>query len=341
MLVLLSWTNLTAQFPVQQLTAKEGVSLRALSVPAWNVVWASGSKGMVAKSVNEGKTFEWMQVKGFENRDFRAMHAWNDQEAIIVAIAAPAVILKTKDGGLNWYKVFEQLDSAMFLDAIHFSDDRHGTVIGDPIDSSIFLIETFDKGENWRKKSTTYFTSKLKKGEAFFASSNSNLVQIGKELILVTGGSSSRLWKHGKAFALPIIQGSNSTGANSIAVSPNRNRVIIVGGDFMNQKKIDSNIVAFRLFLESKSDRKHLTERKMVWQPTKIASPNGYKSSVEFINNETIITCGTSGVDMSNNKGTNWISLTSDPYHVVKKHPTKKAAFLAGSGGRISYVQFK
>ena len=80
-----------------------------------------------------------MQVAGYEKRDFRAIHAWNNKEAIIAAVAAPAVILKTKDGGMTWNKVYENADTAMFLDAIHFKDENNGSVVGDPINKIIFF----------------------------------------------------------------------------------------------------------------------------------------------------------------------------------------------------------
>lgn len=334
-------SSVSAQYEIQELTAQKGVSIRSLSVPSEKVIWASGSKGMVAKSTNEGKTFEWMSVKGYENRDFRAMHAWNEKEAIIVAIAAPSVILKTKNGGMSWYKVYENSDTAMFLDAIHFRDRKNGTVIGDPVDGHLFILTTNNQGESWTKIPSSFFKTSLNKGEAFFASSNSNLIQTGKEQVFVTGGLSSRVWRDGEAFNLPIIQGTSSTGANSIAISPNGDNVIIVGGDFAKDKDTFANIVGFELFLEPKSDLKHLTQKKMVWKQRTIAAPNGYKSSIEFISNQFLITCGTSGVDISNDKGANWETISKASYHVVKKHATKKAAFLAGSGGRIGYIQFK
>ncbi len=336
----LIFNNLNAQYQIKELTVQKGVSIRALSVPSENVLWASGSKGMVAKSINEGKSFEWIQVKGYENRDFRAMHAWDAQEAIIVAIAAPAIILKTKDGGASWYKVYENSDTSMFLDAIRFSDKYNGVAIGDPIGESLFMLTTNNKGETWNQVSNNYFKSKLNTGEAFFASSNSNLIYVGNEVVLVTGGLSSRLWINGEVKDLPIIQGLNSTGANSIAISPNGNNVVIVGGDFTKDKIAYKNIVAFELFLEPKSDLKHLTKKKILWKQKDISNPNGYKSSVEFIDNQMIIACGTSGVDLSKNNGKSWETISNDSYHVVKKHFNKKGAFFAGSGGRISYINF-
>jgi photosystem II stability/assembly factor-like uncharacterized protein len=323
-------SSMNAQYQIKELTAQKGVSIRAMSVPSEKVIWASGSKGMVAKSTNEGLSFEWLQVKGYEKRDFRAMHAWNDQEAIIVAVAAPAIILKTLDGGASWNKVYENADTSMFLDAINFSDVNNGTVIGDPIDGKLFILTTNNKGASWVKMSNDYFKSDLINGEAFFASSNSNLIHIGKELLFVTGGLSSRLWKNGVAEALPLLQGTSSTGANSIAISPNGKNIVIVGGDFANDKLATQNIVGYQ---------KSLSNKQINWEPLTLANPNGYKSCVEFIDNKRLITCGTSGVDLSKDKGASWKKISELSFHIVKKHPTKSAVYLAGGGGRISFVE--
>jgi len=54
-----------------------------------------------------------------------------------------------------------------------------------------------------------------------------------------------------------------------------------------------------------------------------------------------LITCGTSGVDLSNNKGVSWEKISDASFHIVKKHPSKRGAYLAGAGGRISFVELK
>src|SRR6187549_4164108 len=73
-------------------------SIRGLSVVNNNIVWVSGSNGMVGKSSNAGKNWKWMVVKGFEKSDFRDIEAFDANIAIIMAIAepenAPAYILK-------------------------------------------------------------------------------------------------------------------------------------------------------------------------------------------------------------------------------------------------------
>jgi photosystem II stability/assembly factor-like uncharacterized protein len=334
-------SGLFAQNEIKELTAQKGVSIRAMSVPSEKVIWASGSKGMVAKSTNEGLSFEWMQVKGYEKRDFRALHAWNDQEAIIVAVAAPAIILKTLDGGASWNQVYENSDTSMFLDALNFSDEKHGTVIGDPIDGRLFILTTNNKGSTWDKMPNDFFKSDLKNGEAFFASSNSNLIHLKKALLFVTGGLSSRIWINGMAETMPLMQGTNSTGANSIALSPNRSRVVVVGGDFANDTIASQNIVGYQIYQTRKTNLKKLSTIKLILKKIELSNPNGYKSSVEFIDNNRIITCGTSGVDFSNNKGVSWEKISDASFHIVKKHPSKRGAYLAGGGGRISFVELK
>jgi hypothetical protein len=325
---------------IKILTQKKGVSIRGLAVPNLNTIWASGSKGSIAKSVNGGTDFEWMQVKGYETRDFRSIHAWDEKEAIIVAVAAPAIILKTKDGGNSWYKVYQNADTLMFLDAIHFKDAANGLVVGDPISNHIFLLSTVDKGENWNEIPSSYFKTPLEKGEAFFASSGSNIAQLSKEDFLVSGGLRSRLWINGEALDIPIIQGGTSTGANSMAISPNGNNIMIVGGDFMKDTSRLQNAVGLKLFIKPNSNQKWQSEKIPYWKIDELAGlPNGYRSGVEYITNTILIACGTSGVDISMNKGKNWDLISTESFHVVRKQPTTKAVFLAGGGGRIGYYR--
>src|SRR5690349_8662031 len=91
----------TAQV-IESLTVGTAVSIRGLSVVNDDVVWVSGSNGMVGRSVNGGKTWQWINVKGFEKTDFRDIEAFNAQTAIIMGISEPAYILKTTDGGDSW-----------------------------------------------------------------------------------------------------------------------------------------------------------------------------------------------------------------------------------------------
>ena len=142
-----------------------------------NIVWASGSGGTVAKSTDGGNTWQWLIVKDYEKMDFRDIEAFDSNTAIIMGIEKPAVILKTINGGKNWYKVFEDTTKGMFLDAMSFADDETGMVIGDPVSNKPFIAMTFDQGESWIDpvKGDTSKLPTLFSNEAFFASSGTNI----------------------------------------------------------------------------------------------------------------------------------------------------------------------
>ncbi len=292
-------------------------SIRGLCVVSDKIIWASGSNGMVAKSTDGGNNFSWMQVPNFEKRDFRDIEAFDSNTAIIIAIAEPAQILKTVDGGKHWNIVFTDSTKGMFLDAMSFYNNKNGIVIGDPINNKTFIATTRDGGNNWIKKDST---PTLTEGEAFFASSGSNIVYQKKKMLFVSGGKKSNLYYNNKKYELPIVQGLESTGANSIDVF--NNKAIIVGGDFSKDSSTTNNCVLVDL-------------KKMIFTQPK-TSPTGYRSSVVYINQNIAIACGLNGVDISNDAGLNWQKISNDGFHVVKKSKKSKAVFLAGSKGRIA-----
>ena len=326
-----------SQYPITTVTERKGVSLRGLSIPNEKAIWASGSNGSIARSVDGGAHFEWITVAGYANRDFRSIHAWNEQEAIIVAIASPGIILKTIDGGKNWKKVFENRDSAMFLDAINF-EDGHGWIIGDPVHQIPYMLSSDDYGENWMEMDSSYFKDTLLNGESFFASSNSNLKQAGKDVYFVSGGLHSRLWINGIPSILPIAQGNNSSGANSIDISPDFKSIIIAGGDYKKDTASENNIVVYDINTKTKSSGNNYKMKPILNEVKLIKIPYGYKSSINFFTNEIALTTGTSGIDISKDKGKSWTFISKESFHVVQKQPNTKKVFLAGKGGRIAHL---
>jgi hypothetical protein len=312
---------------IKLLESGKRVSIRGLSVVDDNTVWVSGSSGSVAKSTDGGKTWNWMVIPGYEKRDFRDVEAFDANTAIIIAVAEPAVILKTEDGGQNWKKVFEDTTKGMFLDAMYFSDINHGIVIGDPVGPSAFIANTYSGGNFWKKRDRGEDTQyDLNEGEAFFASSGTNFFFTDDHHpILVSGGKSSRLFMHGKKYPLPIIQGKESTGANSIAVY-NGKKAVVVGGDFAKDTLTLDNCVLFDI-----SNDIRFTKPE--------TPPHGYRSCVIYLSKNKLLTCGTSGIDISKDGGRNWELISKESFHVCQKAKKGKAVFLAGGGGRIARLE--
>ena len=302
-------------------------SIRGLSMPSASVVWASGSNGMVAKSVDGGNSFRWMKVEGYARRDFRDIEAFDSSTAIIMAIDTPAHILKTTDGGLTWKKVFEDKRPGMFLDAMDFSGNN-GVVIGDPMNGKTFMAVSNDNGDSWTPKETK---NSMMDGEAFFASSGSNIKLLGPttgfKTLFVSGGMQSRMFFNGNGINLPLQSGRNSTGANGLALHPNQKQGIIIGGDFANDKRSDSAILLFSLYPK-------------VTFSYAVTPPSGYKSAAVFLSKTSVLACGTSGVDVSVDAGLNWKTISNIGFHVAVKSPDGKYAIMAGGNGRIAKFQF-
>ena len=309
-----------------------GSSFRGLQVVSDQIVWVSGSKGTVGRSTDGGLHCRWQQVAGYEKRDFRDIVAFDSLTALIMAVAEPAVILRTDNGGLNWQPVFTDSTPDMFLDAMHFVDAQNGIVVGDPIKNQAFLASTRDGGQHWSRNPDwdQQPTLRLDSGEAFFASSGSN-IQLLKtnptfQFYMVTGGLRSRLIGVGSTFNqdIPFAALGSSRGANSVAMK-NNHIGVIVGGDFAKDK--DSLHTCF--LVNTQSDN-----------PFRIpqTSTHGYRSCVAWISKKSLIACGTSGVDISTDKGNNWKNISLSGFHTLGKAPSGKNVFLAGSGGRIARI---
>ncbi len=295
-------------------------SLRGLSVVTDNIIWVSGSDGTVGRSLDGGNSWNWTIVKGFEKTDFRDIEAFDKNTAIIMGIADPAYILKTIDGGVNWRIVFTDTTKGMFLDAMEFWNDKTGIVIGDPIGDKIFVAKTFDTGETWHRISTTK-NIVVDIGEAFFASSGTNVRKLNKqEVVFVSGGLRSHLFIGSTKIGLPILQGTESTGANSIAIK-NKRCFIIVGGDF--NKKDDT----------TKNCTITTDGGKTFISPT--ITPHGYRSCVEYFGKRTWISCGLNGVDYSNDEGKIWRWISKLSFHSVRKAKKGSVVYFSGNGGKI------
>jgi len=309
---------------IEILTSGTKTSLRGLCVVNDDVIWVSGSSGTVGKSIDGGKTWEWITVKGYEKRDFRDIEAFDKKTAIILAVDTPAHILKTVDGGKNWKLVYTNRTAGMFLDAMDFFDKNHGIIIGDPINGNTFIAATTNKGESWIPFANVSRPN-CDSGEAYFAASGTNIKYFkDKTYRAVSGGTRSNVQDGFNTIRLPIMQGKETTGANSIAAW-DKNFYVVVGGDFANDKKGIDNCV-------------FTTDGGKTFKNPRVY-PNGYRSCVEFITKKELIACGTSGVDISLDSGNSWTLISNEGFHVCQKAKSGKAVFLAGGNGKIGILR--
>lgn len=306
-------------------TSSPKQSFRGLSVPSDEIVWVSG-QGMVLRSVNGGQRFDSLPVKGYEKTEFRDIEAFDANKAVILGIGRPGVILQTRDGGKNWQKIYEDTAEGVFLDAMTFNNKGRGLAVGDPIHGHGYFVG-IDANRGFAMKIN--LDIRFNEGEAFFAASGTN-VQFTKptknkldKVVFVTGGKSSRFYDE-EWINLPMMQGKESTGANSIDIWNKRN-MVVVGGDYKNDTETGGNCA-------------YSTNKGLTWHQSS-HPPHGYRSCVTYLSENELVACGTSGIDYSNDGGKSWQLISKESYHVVQKSNTGDAVFLAGTKGKIARLR--
>lgn len=314
----------SAQY-VKMLSSGTKTSIRGLSVVNDKVIWVSGSKGTVGISTDSGQTWRWTIIKGFENTEFRDIEAFDEKNALIMGITEPAVLLRTADGGKIWDITF--IDSSRtFLDAMEFWNEKSGIVIGDPVNGRFFIARTFDGGKTWRN---IPFDHKpvAENGEACFASSGTNIRKLNKkEAVFISGGMQSNFFYRNEKTALPLLKGKESTGANSLAVK-NGKHMMVAGGDFNMKDFRDSSCT-------------YTTDGGKTWLLPD-SMPHGYRSCIEYIQEQQWVACGLNGVDLSTDDGKTFVWISRDGYHVCRKAKKGNSVFFAGGNGRIGKLIYQ
>jgi hypothetical protein len=100
-----------------------------------------------------------------------------------------------------------------------------------------------------------------------------------------------------------------------------------VGGDF-TQDSITGN----NCFVTYNGGKKWIAPKE---------PPHGYRSCVEYLSKDDILTCGLNGVDYSRNGGKNWQRISKEGFHVCHIAKSGTAIFLAGGNGKIGKIVWR
>lgn len=325
-LLLTPFFSIGQNYDFLPLNAETNASFRGMSVVSEQVVWVSGNAGTIGRSLDAGKTWEWIKPAGYEQLDFRDIEAFSAEKAIVVNAGSPAYILLTEDGGKTWKETYKNVDSAIFLDGMDFWDNNRGIVFGDPINSKMQLLRSLDGGRSWTDISAT-MQAKLGLGEASFAASGTTICALGEGKVwIATGGTVSNIYyssNYGSTWqiaACPILQGQNSTGPFSIAFLNERTGVV-VGGDYTRDKENENNVLLSN-------------DAGQTWsKPSKPVA--GFRSGVIYVNDRVLLATGTSGTDVSNDGGKVWHHISDLSFNVIKKSKQGSLILLAGNKGQI------
>jgi len=283
---------------------------------AGTVVWASGSKGTILRSVDSGKTWEPLHIAGAENLDFRGVQTFDGKAVYVISSGEGRAsrIYKSPDGGASWEMQYSDKRKGFFLDDLACSDDRHCFALSDPVDGKFLLLETSD-GTHWKELPREQMPAALPQEGVFAASNSSLLLYEKKEIYFATGGARSRVFHSkdlGQTWAVtetPMMSGKPSAGIFSIARAGDT--VVVVGGDYEKPEASEKSAA----YSSDEGNTWHLAE----------ALPGGYRSAVDTFD-AGFVAVGLNGAETSRD-GVHWVHIDSPGLNAV--------TFISGKGWAV------
>ncbi len=139
-----------AQPRTESQTSGTRARLQAISIAGPGVAWASGVNGTYVRTTDGGKTWRAATVPGADSLEFRDVHAWSADRAVLLAAGTgdKSRIYRTVDGGRTWTRVFQNSDPKAFYDCFDFRGDT-GVVLSDEVNGAFPLARTTDGGRTW------------------------------------------------------------------------------------------------------------------------------------------------------------------------------------------------
>lgn len=279
-------------------------SLRGLSVPSREVIWASGAHGTWTRSIDGGATFVAGTIPTAEALDFRSLHAWDADRAVVLSAGSPARAFLTLDGGLSWAETYTRRDEGVFFDSLAFEGDD-GLALGDPMPAPdgtmrFVILRTRDGGRTWQDGVGPVAAE----GEAAFAASNACIARLGggASLFASSAGRALRTSDDGASWASAPLPVPTSASAGPFAIAFRDASVgFAVGGDYAAPTAPGS-------FASTRDGGASWTAG---------AALRGYRSSIA-VAARALLVVGTSGTDVSSDEGGHWQAVDDRPLNVVR-----------------------
>jgi len=338
-LFLLLWIRLVPSPPAWTVrTSGLDSNLRGVSVTSdrdpsdspRQVVWACGSKGVILKSLDSGKSWQQLTVPGGEKLDFRGVQSFGARTAYVMSIGngENSRVYKTTNGGADWTLQFTDERPEFFLDDIACITEKHCFVAGDPVDGKLYLAAT-DDGEHWKEVPRISMPQALP-GEGAFAASSTTLALDEKHgIYIATGGPAARVFyspDFGQAWSAsttPILSGGASQGIFSVFCVGETE--IVVGGDYKDLSRADKAAA-------------YSTDGGASWRLA-AQQPGGFRSAVVYVGGTTLVAVGPSGEDVSSDMGVHWRPAGSLNLNAAMAHGG--IAWGVGAHGTVATVSFR
>ena len=299
-----------------------------------NVVWASGTGGVVVRTTDGGTSWTAMVVPDADTLQFRDIHGVDSQTAYVLSAGTGTAsrIYKTTDGGSTWELQFQNEGPEGFFDCMDFWDPMTGIAFSDQVDGEFILIRTDDGGAHWDRVPIDNVPDATE-GEGSFAASGTCVQAVGKNIGYIgTGaGSAARLLKsvdrgiNWTDFETPIHDGTSTSGISSLAWIDS-SRGFAFGLELTGRDSTIHNAIKTADGGESWS---RMTPPQL---------PDVYGGAVVPDSElPQLFVVGPKGIDYSSDAGLTWISRSKlDHWSVAFASST--TGWATGPGGRITKI---
>jgi photosystem II stability/assembly factor-like uncharacterized protein len=321
-----------AQSPSVQSTGFNS-NLRGISVTSRNsgkaIVWASGTKGIILRSLDDGKSWKQLKIAGAADLDFRDVEAFGATTAYVMSSGdgEKSRIYKTTDGGTSWTFQYTDKRAGFFLDSLACVSRTHCFALSEPVDGKFLILTTTD-GRHWKELPRDKMPAALPT-EGAFAASGTSIALCDNDIYFGTGGPAARVFhsidrgRSWTAVQTPMASGNASSGIFSLACHDRY--VVAVGGDYKNPGRADG-VAAFS---NDHGQTWHLADHP----------PAGYRSSVRLVS-ATAFAVGPNGEDTSLDYGANWKSVEALNLNAAALTPSG-TGWAVGPGGTFKHFQLQ
>jgi photosystem II stability/assembly factor-like uncharacterized protein len=311
----------------------EKLSSRAIIIDQ-NKIWYAANNGSYGYvTTDESTNFKGNVAKENLKLEFRSI-AQTSKHIFILSISNPALLYRITKDNSEIKLVYQEDHEKVFYDSMQFLNDDEGFAVGDPTENCPSFIQTINGGETWTKIPCSNLP-KFIDGEAFFATSNTNLILKDDTIWLASGGKKSKIYRSQdkgttwETFETPIIQGEAMTGIFT-ADFYDESIGFITGG---NYEKPDQNF----------SNKAMTKDGGATWKLIDDNKAFGYASCVQFLPNsggKSLVVLANSGIYYYRSRDKKWKQLSTEKDLYTIRFIDNKTAVAAGKN-KILKLRFK
>jgi photosystem II stability/assembly factor-like uncharacterized protein len=305
--------------------------LQAISSPSPDVIWVSGHKGKVARSIDGGQTFTLFTVAEAETLQFRDIHAFSKDFAVLMTAGEgwKSSLWLTTDGLKTVRNVFQNEDPHVFFDAMDFWENGRGFLFGDSFEDRHYLLQSVDSGKTWHRVAPALLPAALP-GEGAFAASGTSIQVTGSQVRIATSsGPVARLISSadsGRTWKAENVPSERGEAAGWASVSGTSTETFVFGGD-LNRRNDFQKQFAYR-------------DAAGTWTSGDVEGMKGAAYGADFHADSGLLAAGPGGLFYRRPGGYSWFLLSDHPFWSVR-FVTNRTAVAAGVKGRLAIIRLQ